>query len=70
MRQMRIRTTANSSSNTAQPTRPNCSPTAANGKSAQMTGMSRPLVSGPCSHPFPNRPPVPTAWTALLTWYT
>ena len=55
---------------TAQPTRPNCSPTAANGKSAQMTGMSRPLVSGPCSQPLPNTPPVPTARTALSTWYT
>ena len=70
IRQMRTRTMANVSSTAAHPTSPNCSPRAANGKSAQMTGMSRPLVSGPCSHPLPKRPPVPTARTALVTWYT
>jgi hypothetical protein len=26
------------------------------------------VVSGPCSHPLPKMPPVPTAFTALSTW--
>ena len=69
MRQMRSSTTTNRPMTTAQPTSPNCSPIAENGKSAHCTGMSfLAFVIGPCSQPLPVMPPVATARMALRPW--
>ena len=70
MRQIRTRTTANASSSGGAPDEAEL---LADGGEREVGPDHRDVAAvrqRPCSQPLPKMPPVPTARTALVTWYT